>query len=195
MRIRDEHKEATIREQAIEMIVSEGFDGFSMQKLAKAANVSPATIYIYFKNKEDLLNNLYNLVNQTFTSVALENFNPHSSLEEGLWLQWKNRMRFILEFPTYYKFMEHFKNSPLIHHKDIQATEFRDNMRLFVMNAIKRGEMARMESEIFWAIAYGPFYALLKFHIHGKSMMSSEYKVTDAKMKSMLKIVIKALHP
>ncbi len=177
------------------MIVSEGFDGFSMQKLAKAANVSPATIYIYFKNKEDLLNNLYNLVNQTFTNLALEKFNPDSSLEEGLWLQWKNRMRFILEFPTYYKFLEQFKNSPLIHHKDVKSTEFRENMKLFVMNAICRGEMMRMESEIFWAIAYGPFYALLKFHIHGKSMMSEEYKVTDAKMKSMLKLVVKALHP
>ena len=42
------------------MIVKEGFDGLSMQKLAKAANVSPATIYLYFKNREDLLNQLYN---------------------------------------------------------------------------------------------------------------------------------------
>ncbi|MBA4056563.1 MAG: TetR/AcrR family transcriptional regulator, partial [Marivirga sp.] len=59
MRTRDELKEQKIREKAIEMIVNEGFDGLSMQKLAKAANVSPATIYLYFKNREDLLNQLY----------------------------------------------------------------------------------------------------------------------------------------
>src|SRR5207253_10591130 len=124
MRTRDENKESAIREKALEMIVSEGFDGLSMQKLAKAAGVSPATIYIYYKNREDLLNSLYNEVNQTFAREALKKFNPELSLEEGLWLQWKNRLKFILEYPTYFKFFEQFRNSPLINHKDIKSAEF-----------------------------------------------------------------------
>src|SRR6185436_977006 len=128
MRIRDENKEAAIREKAIEMIVEEGFDGFSMQKLAKAANVSPATIYIYYKNREDMLNCLYNTVNQRFADIALTGFKPDASLEEGLWIQWKNRMKFILEYPAYFRFFEQFRNSPLIQHKDIKSNEFRENM-------------------------------------------------------------------
>ncbi|MGZ4091209.1 MAG: TetR/AcrR family transcriptional regulator, partial [Bacteroidia bacterium] len=62
MRIRDEKKEEAIREKALELIVHEGFDGLSMHKLAKAAGVSPATIYIYYKNREHLLNMLYDHV-------------------------------------------------------------------------------------------------------------------------------------
>src|SRR4051812_40268377 len=116
MRTRDENKEATIREKALEMIVEEGFDGLSMQKLAKAASVSPATIYIYFKNREGLLNSLYNQVNETFVNVALLQFDSEMSLEEGLWQQWKNRMKFIMEYPNYFKFFEQFRNSPLINH-------------------------------------------------------------------------------
>jgi len=46
MRSRDPKKEKAIRRKAMEMIVKDGFDGLSMQKLAKAAEVSPATIYI-----------------------------------------------------------------------------------------------------------------------------------------------------
>jgi len=46
MRIRDEQKEKAIREKALKMIVKDGIEGFSMQKLAKAANVSPGTLYI-----------------------------------------------------------------------------------------------------------------------------------------------------
>lgn len=195
MRIRDEQKEAVLREKAMEMIVAEGFDGLSMQKLARSAGISPGTIYIYYKNREDLLNSLYNTVNQTFAEVALKNFNPEASLEDGLWLQWKNRMRFIMEFPNYFRFFEQFRNSPLILHKDIKSAEFKENMRAFVVNAIKRGEISRMEPEIFWSIAYGPFYSLLKFHLQGKSMMSEKYQVTDAKMKTMLKMVVKALKP
>ncbi len=40
MRNKDEHKEKSIREKAIEIIVKEGFDGLSMHKLAKAADIS-----------------------------------------------------------------------------------------------------------------------------------------------------------
>jgi TetR/AcrR family transcriptional repressor of multidrug resistance operon len=195
MRTRDENKEVTIREEALAMIVEEGFDGMSMQRLARAARVSPATIYIYYKNREDLLNSLYNHVSQTFTREALKKFNPDLSLEEGLWIQWKNRMKFILEYPAYFRFFEQFRNSPLINHKDVKNDELRENMKLFVMNAIKRGDMARMEPELFWSLAYGSFYSLLKFHLQEKSMMNASFKITDAKMKNLLKMVVKALKP
>ncbi len=195
MRTRDEIKESAIREKAIEIIVKEGFDGLSMQKLAKAASVSPATIYIYYKNREDLLNSLYNMVNEKFAEVALVDFDPEHSLEEGLWLQWKNRMKFILDFPLYFQFFEQFRNSPLILHKDIRNGKFKESMRNFVINAVKRGEMAKMEPEQFWSLAYGSYYSLVKFHLQEKSMMNDSYKLTDAKLKNLLKMVVKALKP
>lgn len=195
MRTRDESKEEAIREKALEMIVEEGFDGLSMQKLAKAAGVSPATIYIYYKNREDLLHSLYHEVNATFAREALRDFDPELGLEKGLWRQYKNRMNFIQNYPHYFKFFEQFRNSPLITKKDLQGSEFRESMCLFVNNAIARGEMAEMEPELFWSIAYGSFYSLLKFHFQQKSMMNPEFHVTDAKMKLLLKMVVKALKP
>jgi AcrR family transcriptional regulator len=180
---------------ALEIIVREGFDGLSMQKLAKAANVSPATIYIYYRNREDLLNSLYNEVNQTFAREALKKFDPELSLEEGLWRQWKNRLNFILQYPNYFKFFEQFRNSPLINHKDVKSNEFRENMRQFVENAIARGEMKPMEPEIFWSLAYGSYYSIIKFHLQQKSMMNSSFQVTDAKLRQLLKMVTKALKP
>jgi AcrR family transcriptional regulator len=195
MRTRDENKEWAIRVKAMEIIVDHGFDGLSMQKLAKAAGVSPATIYIYYKNREDLLNSLYNMVNQTFSEVALQGFDPELSLEEGLWKQWKNRMKFILEYPVYFRFFEQFRNSPLILHKGVKSDVFKQSMHRFVANAIERGEMQKIEPEQFWALAYGSFYSLVKFHLQEKSMMNESYKLTDAKLKNLLKMVVKALKP
>lgn len=177
------------------MIVKEGFDGLSMQKLAKAAGVSPATIYIYYKNREDLLLCLYNDVQKTFTEVALQKFSPELSLEEGLWLQWKNRLKFISQYPVYYRFFEQFRSSPCINHKDVNKKEFRESMKLFVQNAVKRGELSKMEPEIFWSLAYAPFYMLVKFHLDKKSMMGNSFTLTDAKMKQVLKRVLRSLKP
>ena len=58
MRTRDENKEQSVRQKALELLVNQGFEGFSMQKLAKAAKVSPATLYIYYKDKEDLITSI-----------------------------------------------------------------------------------------------------------------------------------------
>lgn len=195
MRKKDENKEIIIREKAMEMIVMEGFDGLSMQKLARAANISASTIYIYFKNREDLLTQLFIQVQQTFSDVALAGFSPDLSFEEGLWLQWKNRLRFILKYPVHYQFYEQFRNSPLINHSDINLSVFKNNMKHFVLNAIRRGELARMEPEIFWALAYGSFYALVRFHLNEKSMMNENFKLTDTIMKQTFKLVLKALQP
>jgi AcrR family transcriptional regulator len=72
MRLRDEQKELLVRTKALELLVEEGFNGFSMHKLAKAANVSPATLYIYFQNKEDLIVQLGIEVGQKIQEVTFE---------------------------------------------------------------------------------------------------------------------------
>lgn len=44
-----------ILDSAREIFISDGYDGFSMRKLAGKIDYSPTTIYLYFKNKDDLL--------------------------------------------------------------------------------------------------------------------------------------------
>lgn len=195
MRVRDENKKATVCEKAMEIIVAEGFDGLSMHKLAKAAGVSPATIYIYFKSREDLLNQLFNDAHHTFSDVALDGFDPSLSFEDGLWLQWKNRLRFIIKYPVHFNFCEQFRNCCKINHSDIKMAEFKETMQQFVENSIKRGEMKKMEPELFWSMAYGPFYSLVKFHLRQKSITDTKFTLTDAKMKTVFNMVIKGFRP
>jgi TetR/AcrR family transcriptional regulator, multidrug resistance operon repressor len=196
MRTRDIQKEATIREKALEMIVKEGFDGFSMQKLAREANVSPATLYIYFVNKEDMLRQLYNEVQRTFTRVALDGFDPNVPFAEGLWIQWKNRLCFVEDYPHHFQFMEQFRNSPLISHSSIEPlSDFKDSMKAFLKNAMDRGEMQRMDPELFWSIAYGSLYTLIKFHLNEKQLLGRPYKLTEEKLAEAYRMVLKALTP
>ncbi|HEU4553683.1 MAG TPA: helix-turn-helix domain-containing protein [Chitinophaga sp.] len=193
MRPRDENKEALIREQAIALIVQEGFDGLSMQKLAKAANLSASTIYIYFKSREDLLNQVYIAVEELFAKEVLRNFDPAMPFEDGLWLQWKNRYRYIQQYPLHYHFSEQFRNSPLIKHQDIKESPFRRAMQQFTKNAIQRKEIVDMPAEILWSLAYGPFYILVKFHLDRSSMSGKPFSLNEHKMKQAFQLVIRAL--
>jgi TetR/AcrR family transcriptional regulator, multidrug resistance operon repressor len=139
------------------------------------------------------LNKLYEHVQHTFAMEALKGFSPGLSLSEGLWIQWKNRLNFITRYPSYFEFFEQFRNSPCINNTDGSMNEFRHNMMEFVRNAIKKGEMRRMEPELFWSIAYGPFYSALKFHFSKKSMMNASFKMTDSHLKKLHHMVVKGL--
>ena len=193
MRPRDEHKEFVIRQEAIGMIVSEGFDGLSMQKLAKKANISASTIYIYFENREDLLNKLYLEVQDKFERDALANFSSDLSFEDGLWRQWQNRLKNIVENPLAFQFYEQFRNSPLINHKDIKPAQFRKQMNDFVSNAVQNQWIKDLPPEIFWAIAYGPFYTLIKFHLNKSTMAGKPFSLSEQHLKQTFGLVLAAL--
>jgi TetR/AcrR family transcriptional repressor of multidrug resistance operon len=192
MRVKDSSKENAIREKAMEMIVNHGFEGLSMQKLAKEANVSPATIYIYFKNKEDLVNQLYIYAQDTFCEIALAGFDPEAKFADGLWQQWQNRFRFITEYPIHYSFYEQFRNSPLVKHTEINVSGFKQSMHLFLTKAIKQGEIKKTDPEIFWSIAYGSFYTLVRFHLNGKGLRDKPFTLTQTALRQAFEMVIKS---
>lgn len=193
MRARDEKKEVNIRREATKMIVNEGFKGLSMQKLARKAGLSVSTIYIYFKNREDLLNKLYIHVQDKFEKDVLENFREDLDFGEGLWLQWKNRFQHITKNPMEFQFYEQFRNSPLINHKDIKPAVFRKAMNDFVDHAIRQGQIKNLSPEIFWAIAYGPFYTMIKFHLTQATMAGKPFALTEKKLRQVFDLVLSAL--
>lgn len=197
MRTRDPKKELALRSKAVAMVVKLGFDGFSMQKLAKAARVSPATIYIYWKDRDDLLLQLYVEVAGKMFETSLKDFHPGLSFHEGLKLQWNNRARWFLDHPIEAAFMEQVRFSPL--HDRAQAAlgpGYADAMKAFVKGAIARKELVKVPVEVYWSIAFAPLYQLIKFHQHGKGMPGSGPFVLDDKlMHTTLELVLKALKP
>ena len=72
MRLRDEKKKEAIFDATIALVNEIGFAEASTAKIAKAANVSPATIYIYYKDKQDLLTSIYIEVCLLYTSDAAD---------------------------------------------------------------------------------------------------------------------------
>lgn len=197
MRTRDEHKEQAIREKALEMVVSDGFDGLSMQKLAKAAGVSPATIYIYYKDRDDLILKLWVSEMSRMMDASLKGFDPLMPFDKGLKLQWMNRAKFYIENPETAHFMEQMKYSPYYEKcRGSVNPAFICTMRDFVHNAIKRKELVKLPVEVFWAVAFAPLYQLVRLHMSGKGMTGKEPFALDEKiMDQTLKLVLKALRP
>lgn len=196
MRTRDENKESIVRQKALEMLVNEGFDGFSMQKLAKAAGVSPATLYIYYKDKEDLIVRLGIEEGKRMVEDTLVNFDPSMSFEQGLRIQWQNRAKHWLENPIESRFFEQLKHTP---YREKIVGGFHDRLKekmgQFIKNAIANNELKPMPIEVFWSVAYAPLYTLINFHFEGRSIGGRPFVWQDELMEQALQLVLKAFKP
>lgn len=195
MRARDTDKEDLVRQKAIEMIVKEGLEKFSMQKLAKAANISPATLYIYYKDREDLLMRLCLAVVDEMIAVSLDGFDPELPFAKGMELQWKNRLEYFFRYPLEQQFIEQVRYSPLyIKIQETVTAKFGKMLGPFVHKAIANKELREVPFEVYWSVAFAPLYQLIKFHNQG-SHKNRNFKITEEVMQLTLEMVLKALKP
>ncbi len=98
----------------IELVNNNGFHATPMSKIAKMANVSPATIYLYFENKQDLVNQTYIEVKAEYTKYAFATYNEEMSVEVGFETIWKRIADFKLKECENAMFLAQCDNSPMI---------------------------------------------------------------------------------
>jgi AcrR family transcriptional regulator len=98
----------------IELVNNNGFHATPMSKIAKMANVSPATIYIYFENKQDLVNKTYIEVKEKYTTYAFQTYTPSMTVEKGFKIIWNRIAHFKLKDCENAMFLAQCDNSPII---------------------------------------------------------------------------------
>ncbi|RFZ92160.1 TetR/AcrR family transcriptional regulator [Mucilaginibacter conchicola] len=194
MRTRDNNKVALVKKTAIELMVKDGLEGFSMNKLARACNISVATLYIYYKDRDDLIVNIAVDEGQKMSAAMTKDFDPDMRFEDGLRVQWRNRYQYVKENPVMNAFFEQLRNSSY-QEKFLETflSDFKIAMGTFMHNAINRGEVETMPFEAYWSIAYGPLYSLIRFDQEGQSMGGRAFKLTDEVLWKTFELAVKAL--
>ncbi len=129
MRLQDKNKKAAIFHATIKLVNEIGFVAASVSKIAKEANVSPATIYIYHKDKEDLLVSIFLDIQQKKNSVCMKEFDESAPLKESLRKLWHNSFKFVSQNKGLLEYNDQFVNSPYIDLVD--DTELMDGFQCF----------------------------------------------------------------
>ncbi len=163
------------RDQTIDLIVKAtinltnklGFDGISISKIAKKAKVSPATIYIYFDNKEDLFTKLYIDIRKKMSEGALEGLEQGMGTEEAFKSIWYHSFRFNLKHPEYLAYREQFEQTTMI--KNVRPDEFKLYRTIdeLLKRGIKEKKIMDYPLPVLTAFAYYPIITLLNFHHTG----------------------------
>jgi len=162
-----------ILDAARELFINEGYEKFTMRRLAEKIGYSPTTIYIYFKGKDDLLFAICEEVAKQFFAdlnhIRTVNIDPRDALRQAL--------LYFLEFgfnnPNQYKVFFFTGRDVYGAHEEFmkKASMARNSFLVFreiVQSCIQTGEFRKMDIEILTQI--------LCVATHGLIMMTNYRK-------------------
>jgi AcrR family transcriptional regulator len=166
MRPKNLQKEQAIRTIALQMISAEGLENLSMQKLAKAANISPRTIYIKYKDKEDLLIRLFiEEVFGAYEKAVLENFDETMDFARGMKLLWLNGFHYLTGNRPAFALMKYGKSSPLLlkafQENNIQQGDFFAPIHRFLKANVTNGTIKNFPHDVHRALLFSPLFDLV----------------------------------
>jgi len=136
------------------MVVKYGIENCSIKRIAEACGVSVATLYIYYKDKEDLLVQIAKEELNKRDTILLDGVDDSLPFKESLWLVWQtmaiagNKDRIATEFIN---IMRHSSFASAIF-KD-QTNKFHDALKTILKKAIDEGQIRTLPYAIFWALA------------------------------------------
>lgn len=123
MRTRDDKKQEALFLATIKVVNEIGFAASSVSKIAKEAGVSPATLYIYFANKEDLLVSTYLEIKKSMGAAMLEGFDERAPVHDIFHRVWCNTFAYVSENQEEFRYAEQFSNSPFRDQVDMEQVQ------------------------------------------------------------------------
>lgn len=112
MRRKDDEKQKRIKEAVIKLILKEGFHGTSISKIAKEAGVSPATVYIYYENKEVMLHEIYHEHSEDIFDYLFVKLNNCNTGEQIIEILVREYYLYIEDNSEVFHFVDQFLSCP-----------------------------------------------------------------------------------
>lgn len=172
MRRKDENKKAAITNAIVRLINEIGFANISMSKIAKATGISPATLYVYYENKEDMFRKVYMDVKKQMTEKCSKDIASEESVEKAVRKLCENLFHYMHEYTEEFLFIEQACNSPMATHEMIEELEQynRDTVKIF-QRGIEEGILKQTSPVLLISFCYYPIQQIFKEWRKEKSML------------------------
>ncbi|MEO8072099.1 MAG: TetR/AcrR family transcriptional regulator [Acidobacteriota bacterium] len=161
-----------ILDAASELFAKDGYESVSMRKIADKIEYSPTTIYLYFKDKNDLLNQI---CEETFANLIKDWQKIEDKADEPIVSLKKSMQAYVefgLKYPNHYEvtftnpIMEFLGESGLPFEGSMGQKAF-ENLSLQVAKSMEAGQIKQNDvavvSQLIWAMGHG-IVSLLNSH-------------------------------
>lgn len=187
MRKRDDEKQERIKQAVMETILKEGFAGASISKIARKAGVSPATVYIYYDNKDAMLRDIYLEYTERSYHYLSAQIATQMSGADLIRTIMSGYYHFIRNNQEVFSFIEQFANCPAL---SCTCSQERDTTHLYgiINEKKKRGEIRNYSNESIENLLFSPVRT-----IAARAFVSEESRARQ--LREVMDLIEKALLP
>lgn len=167
-KLKDPNKINSIYNATMHLVLNKGFSGLTMAQVARQAGIATGTLYLYFENKEDLLDKLYLHIKlkkaQATLPASLDSQSFYSTFKQ----LWHSYFQYCIAQPQELEFISQFCDSGYISVTTKQETEtvMKPLIDLFEQ-AQKDMVIVELPIMALLSLIYGGLHALAKYHISG----------------------------
>lgn len=163
----DDKREA-ILQSALKLVAEQGFHGAPMAMVAQQAGVAAGTIYRYFENKDVMIRAVYSCLEEQVWSTIKVGFPEEAPIRERFLHICRKLIFYFLAFPTEFRFVEQFHNSP--YGVACRREKFFENVdKDLVADLFDQGQKQQIIKElprpILCALTFGPIVDACRDHI------------------------------
>ncbi len=165
-------KQKAILKAALELFAEQGFHAAPMAQLANQAHVGVGSIYRYFKDKNELIEALYEEVDEALQMAIISGADPTFSTRQQFLHLITNLIHFLKDHPHEFKFLEQYYHSPFGIDKKrekllLDNTTGRQSpfIKLFLDGSGK--EIKLLPFQVLHALAFGPILFLIRDTLAG----------------------------
>lgn len=170
MKLKDEEKELRIKEVTLELVSEKGLAGVKMATVARMAELSPSTLYVYYSSKEDLLKAIFRDTMELFLKndlgVSIEDTPYKTQIE----LMYRKILGFKQHKVKEHHFIKQFFTSPYF---DQELQEEMKDVGVGFMELIEYGRKQmilkdKINIDVLKAVLDGMTEKLVEYHQKGK---------------------------
>ncbi len=177
-RIKDTTKVDAIFNATLKLVREEGLVGIKMSKVAKAAGIATGTLYIYFKNKEELIDNLYLKLKRESSERLFKDYSESMTLRQGFEYIWRGYFNEMISHPAEVIFIEQYYRSPFV--KEEMLAE-RQALVVPVVSLLRKGKKEGifrndLSTNLMVVMLIGVLKELSRWHNSGRIKVSEEMK-------------------
>ena len=112
MRSIDQLKIDRIHKATMDIVYTQGFDHISLRQIAEIAKVSSGTPYVYYKDKQDLVTNLFYICLEHISADLQNAIDSADSIKEKIYACVFDLACKFCDIPLMVKYVIKFRNHP-----------------------------------------------------------------------------------
>ncbi len=170
---KDENKKDRIVKAALTVMLEKGVDGLRMVDVADTAGIATGTIYIYYKDKSLLIQDIYREVNRKVANSMLKNQDNNASFIVSFRLLWRNFLNFCITNPEEHLFLK--QQSP--HITPIMETSFNPYyhpIAVLLDRGKSQGLVLPVPTQLLTAQIIGGIQEIAEWHRQGKFTLDNK---------------------